>query len=115
MALEDPPGVLRRKLAAWTACAELPPLDAAEWRQDAFGNTIRRSDYGKQTQYGWEIDHAHPTALGGADNLFNLRALHWRKNRELGAHVGNAINIFAQHSDPQRAPRPRGIFGFGRR
>jgi len=76
------------------------------WRQyfgyydtgpDCDGRTIRLADYGKQTEHGWEIDHAMPTILGGHDGLANKRPRHWQGNRSAGAIIGNAL-------------RPRGLF-----
>lgn len=87
--LSDLPWPEQKKIAAWTACDPIPGLPPGDWRRDAYGSTIRRADYGKQTEYGWEVDHAHPTALGGPDALHNVRALHWRSNRSLGGLLGN--------------------------
>lgn len=81
----------QQKIAAWTACQPLQQLPPAGYRLDAYGNIIAWAQYGSLTQYGWEIDHAHPTALGGPDSLSNLRALHWRANRSLGGMIGNAL------------------------
>ena len=33
------------------------------------------------TERGWEKHHIIPRALGGSDELFNLRPLHWFWNR----------------------------------
>ena len=81
----------RDKLAAWSACNPLQNFEPSIYRVDAYGNVIRWSDYGTQGDYGWEIDHAIPSALGGSDSIFNLRALHWRTNRSLGGLLGNAF------------------------
>lgn len=51
------------------------------FRKDACGAWIRWSDYGnRNSQFGWEIDHGRPQALGGSDRIGNLRPLHWRNN-----------------------------------
>jgi hypothetical protein len=84
----------QKKIAAWTACRTYGDLPPQDWRIDDFGNPIYRADYGKQTQYGWEIDHRLPSALGGSDGLHNLRALHYSTNRSLGAHTGNALKSY---------------------
>ncbi len=52
------------------------------WRKDDEGNVIRRSSYGTQGDYGWEIDHKNPVSRDGTDNMRNLRPLHWEDNRE---------------------------------
>jgi hypothetical protein len=84
-----------KKAAAW-AKARPAGLSGAiiggDVRIDDFGNLIRWQDYGNHTsQYGWEIDHTHPSALGGSDHHSNLRALHCKTNRGLGGMLGNAL------------------------
>ncbi len=101
----------RKKIAAWTACRPLDGHSPADYRVDAYGNLILWAHYGSQGDYGWEIDHAHPSALGGSDHLGNLRALHWRKNRQLGGLLGGALNYFAQSENPPA--RRGGMFGRG--
>lgn len=94
----------QRKLVAWQACGPALWLDRDEYREDAFGNLVAWSEYGKQSSCGWEIDHAHPTAFGGPDTLSNLRGLHWRANRSLGGLMGNAL---------KEATEPKGLFQLG--
>jgi 5-methylcytosine-specific restriction endonuclease McrA len=60
----------------------LPGRDRNQIRRDQFGTLMIYSEYGKLTQYGWEIDHSWPSSLGGSDHASNLRAMHWRNNRE---------------------------------
>lgn len=52
------------------------------WRRDAEGNKIRKSSYGSQGEYGWQVDHKKPKAKGGTDNPRNLQALHWEAKLE---------------------------------
>jgi len=52
------------------------------WRRDEEGNIIRWGSYGTTGDFGWEVDHRHPKADGGSENIRNLRALHWQENRE---------------------------------
>lgn len=69
----------QRKLAAWSTAQITPDTPL---RKDACGAWIRWEDYGDtSSQYGWEIDHAVPTSLGGSNHHNNLRALHWKNNR----------------------------------
>lgn len=62
-----------------------------EIRMDDLGKLIARSQYGTRGPMGWEIDHIQPVALGGADNLSNLRPLHWQTNRSEGGQLGNYL------------------------
>src|SRR3954447_8759011 len=75
----------RRKITAWN-CAE--PLEDSLDRIDCDGRVIRWLDYGKTTAYGWEIDHAMPTAAGGLDGYGNLRARRWLGNRGIDGLLG---------------------------
>ena len=62
------------------------------WRHDDFGNLISYPDYGdRSSPFGWEIDHRNPSALGGSENLANLRPLHWRANARVGAVLAHAL------------------------
>lgn len=89
--LNQPSSPEQKKLAAWTACRPVEGLSPADYRADDYGHIIRWTDYGSQSENGWEIDHALPSALGGADHVTNCRALHWRRNRSLGGLLGNAL------------------------
>jgi len=33
-------------------------------REDKYGNEIHRYDYGKITEFGWEVDHSKPKSRG---------------------------------------------------
>ncbi|MBN8982099.1 MAG: HNH endonuclease [Rhizobiales bacterium] len=82
-----------RKLAVWAKGNLIPGYDPAIWRRDAFGHAIRFSDYGdRQSDHGWEIDHIVATALGGADDISNLRPLHHTNNSTLGGLLGGLLN-----------------------
>lgn len=54
------------------------------YRKDRCGSTMARHEYGKKTQYGWEIDHIIPVSEGGTDDLDNLQPLHWENNASKG-------------------------------
>jgi hypothetical protein len=64
----------------------------SEWGTDCDGWRIKRSDYGKETSYGWEIDHVLPTALGGADHWSNKRPRHSRGNASAGGLLGALLS-----------------------
>ena len=70
--------------AVWRRGFILPNYDPAVWRKDACGWPIKRSEYGTETQYGWEIDHIQPVSRGGTDHLANLQPLQWKNNRHKG-------------------------------
>ena len=72
-----------RKAHAWNKAHPIPGYNPAVLRQDIFGSLILWSDYGKRTEYGWEIDHQLPQGKYPSLtwDMSNLRALHWKNNR----------------------------------
>lgn len=58
--------------------------DPNQWRQDPYGSPIKKDQYGKETRYGWDIDHIKPQSRGGSDDIRNLQALQYKTNREKG-------------------------------
>lgn len=49
---------------------------------------MRYSAYGdRNSEWGWEEDHVVPATLGGSDQPFNLRPLHWRNSARLGGRL----------------------------
>jgi hypothetical protein len=70
----------------WRKAMAVAGMDPAEWRKDAAGAWMQRSQYGRTTEMGngWEIDHIVPVAHGGDDGLGNLQALQWQNNRGKG-------------------------------
>lgn len=66
---------------AWRTAQLVLGCDPSRTRKDSCGAWIRRTDYGLTTEYGREIDHIFPVALGGNDGLANLQPLHSRNNR----------------------------------
>lgn len=65
------------KRAIWKKARIEPGYDENIVRKDACGAWIMWDKYGlRDNVFGWEIDHVLPIALGGDDNILNLRALH---------------------------------------
>lgn len=65
----------------WEKAKIIDGHDATKYRQDAAGAWIQRDEYGTEGNFGWEIDHIFPEALGGNENLANLQPLQWENNR----------------------------------
>ena len=70
-----------QKEIAWNNAKPIKGKNPDVYRKDAYGNTIYKTSYGKQSDMGWEVDHKHPSAKGGSDNPRNLQALQWEENR----------------------------------
>lgn len=68
--------------AVWLKATPIASVDKNTNRKDICGKEIRLLEYGRQTPYGWEIDHKKPVAKGGGDELENLQPLYWETNRE---------------------------------
>jgi len=66
----------------WTKAKTITNNDPNIWRKDYAGAWIRRDHYGKESKYGWEIDHLKPISKAGTDDLDNLYPLHWQNNRK---------------------------------
>ena len=73
----------------WNKGKKVDGKDAKKWRKDYSGALICYDDYGKVSDYGWEIDHYIPQRKGGSDYLSNLFPLHWMNNKVKGDDFPN--------------------------
>jgi hypothetical protein len=80
-----------RKFAAWSEALIIVDRDPDIWREDCDGRVIHWDEYGLQSTFGWHIDHIVPLAVGGPDELYNLRARHWEGNTRAGGRLRNAL------------------------
>ena len=71
--------------AIWEKGRKVPDYDPSKFRKDACGAWIARDKYGDaDADFGWEVDHIYPQALGGGDDDVNKRPLHCKNNRSKG-------------------------------
>lgn len=70
--------------AVWKKAKVQLNNDPEDFRKDYAGAWIQKSEYGKKTIYGWEIDHEKPLAENGTYDLDNLQPLHWKNNNKKG-------------------------------
>jgi hypothetical protein len=66
------------KQLSWAKLPSHPHI--ADAKIDCDGWIIFWSEYGKHSAFGWQVEHIVPRALGGSDEMSNLRARHWDRS-----------------------------------
>jgi hypothetical protein len=73
------------KVVVWQKGTIVPGYDPNVWRVDRCRNWMNYPQHGnRSSQYGWEIDHIMPLALGGPNTFDNLQPLNWNNNAAKG-------------------------------
>lgn len=82
---------ITKRLAIWQKAYAPVPSEAHIWRIDPYGSRVHYANYGdRDSPFGWEYGHLVDAALGGSDDISNLRPLHWRNNASDGGLLGTA-------------------------
>lgn len=56
----------------WQKARIIPNNNPNSFRKDYAGAWIHRDEYGKASEYGWEIEHFIPLSMGGTNDIDNL-------------------------------------------
>lgn len=83
--------------SVWEKATQVANNDPKIWRKDFAGAWIRRDQYGKTSNYGWEIDHLRPVSQGGTDAIGNLLPMHWENNRSKADNYPSFFSTMSSH------------------
>lgn len=79
----------------WEKAKKITNMDPKIYRMDPYGKTLKYSEYGKQTNMSWQIDHIKPISKGGSDDIINLQAL----STEINEQKGGSLKKKSRHSE----------------
>lgn len=86
-----PTGEIMKRLSIWRKAYAPVEAEAHLWRIDVRGSWMYYPHYGdRDSPFGWEYGHIVDDALGGSEDISNLRPLHWRNNASDGGRLGVA-------------------------
>ena len=83
--------------AVWEKGRVVSGSNPDKFRKDACGAWMVKSSFGKNSQFGWEVDHILPVSKGGKDDLQNLQPLHWKNNEGKADDHPNWICIIKEN------------------
>lgn len=71
----------------------IPGKNPSMYRKDAYGNTLKFSDHGKNVPTGWHKHHVIAKNKGGSDDVSNLEPLQASKNMSIGDRTEGARSL----------------------
>lgn len=78
-----------KKRRVWIKAAPIPGRDPALWRRDAGGAILFYPAFGEPTSpWAWAFAAIVDPALGGDEDVANLRPVHWRRRAGSAAPGG---------------------------
>ena len=63
----------------WMKGTAIEGFDSNMWRFDSDGRLMKKSDYGRKSEFGWEV-FCVPGSYTGGISLLNLFPMNWRAN-----------------------------------
>jgi 5-methylcytosine-specific restriction endonuclease McrA len=83
--------------AVWEKAHAEAGSNSDKFRKDVCGAWMVKSSFGKNSQFGWEIDHILPISKGGKDDPQNLQPLHWQNNENKADNHPNWICLIKEN------------------
>lgn len=106
-----------QKREIWNKGIICPGFNPNKIRQDIAGAWILWDEYGKNSAFGWHVDHIRPASRGGSNRVSNLQPLHWENNLAKSNHTGQweplvsgiGTHNFFIREKPSLPKKPSGI------